>query len=132
MDAMTALEALRDNLKAIPGVVTCKIGLERGIMPDDYPLIRIVPTSVKDGPGIDHRDIPLLIYFGMPVDETDAGPDGDGRTGLEKVYAALFALEEQIRTMVDTHGGTCGDTITDEDRLETFKLMAIHATVDTL
>ena len=40
---MAALEAVRNALAALPGVTTCKIGMEDNISPADYPLIRIVP-----------------------------------------------------------------------------------------
>jgi len=127
---MTRLEELRDVLAAIPSVSTCKVGLEHGISPGDYPLIRIVPSVVTDGPTISRKQCDVWIYFGAEAKEVDAEADADGRVGLEKVYAALFDLEGLIRDAVHANGGICRDTVTDEDRLSAYKLMAIKAVVE--
>lgn len=127
---MTTLEALRDALADISGVETCKIGLEENITPDDYPIIRIVPSRIGYGTAISRDRCDLLIYFGAPTQPFDDAADGDGFTHLEKVYAALFAMEAAIRTTVDTFGGLYVETITDEDRLETYKLMAVRCEVE--
>lgn len=127
---MAALEALRDALAIVPGIQSCKIGLEDNITPDDYPLIRIVPSLAADGVAIGRRSVDLLIYFGMPIQPFDDVPDAAGRTRLEKLYAALFELDELVRATLAQHGGLYRETITDEDRLDTYKLMAIRASIE--
>lgn len=114
---MTALEAARDALAAIPGVASCKVGLEAGISPADYPLVRVVPSRITAGKPYGGRTVDALIYFGVDRSVTQDG-------GLEAVYAALFDLEAQIRSAVSALGGRYMETITDEDRLDTYKLMA--------
>ena len=43
---MDLLRYLRTALAAVAGVQTCRIGLEAGITPDDYPIVRIVPAEL--------------------------------------------------------------------------------------
>ena len=129
---MPALEGLRDALATIPGVNSCKIGLEANISPADYPLIRVVPSrgdaKHQDVQGnLVMRGMETLIYFGLPVSETDNG-------GLEGVYRALFDLEAAIvGKFVPAPAGTLSieylETITDEDRLDTYKVMALRCRV---
>jgi len=38
---MALLQTIRDKLATVPGVKTCKIGLEANISPDDYPMVRL-------------------------------------------------------------------------------------------
>lgn len=127
---MTELEALRDALGAIAGVASCKIGLEENITPADYPLIRIVPSLLADGEVIGRRRADLLVYFGQPIQPFDDTPDSGGRVRLEKRYAALFSMEVSIRSVLALHGGYYQETITDEDRLDTYKMMAVRAQLD--
>ncbi|WP_313954114.1 hypothetical protein [Accumulibacter sp.] len=126
---LVLLEALRDRLTLIPGVATCRIGLEENICPDDYPIIRLVPSRLLSGYALTARKAELLIYFGMPIAPFDEEPDDDGRVRLEKLYAALFEIEGLIRAEIITMGGVYLETITDEDRLDTYKLMAIRCEV---
>lgn len=114
MAAMTTLEAARDSLKTIPGVASCKIGLEANISPSDYPLIRLVPSRLTPGKPYSARTIETLIYFGAPTANSE---------GLESVYDDLFTLEQAILAKVHTLGGRFIETLTDEDRLDTYKLM---------
>lgn len=127
---MAVLETLRDQLAALPGVQSCKIGMEANISPDDYPIVRIVPSDLKPHGTIGYRlDCEALIYFGQPIAPFDDVPDGAGRTRLEKLYAALFEMDEAIRNTVYEHGGMCFETVLDEDRLDTYKLMALRVRV---
>lgn len=119
---MALLESLRDSLAALPGVASCRIGLEANISPADYPLIRVVPSRLVDGVAISRRRAECLIYFGVDTSEAEGG--------LEAVYAALFALETEIRAVINQAGGLCRETITDEDRLETYKVMAVRCEVE--
>lgn len=122
----SVLARLRDKLAAVEGVKTCKVGLEQGIAHEDYPIIRIVPSSLREGSDWTRRRLVVLVYFGAVVDES--------RDGLEAVYEQLLALEQSIIDAAATpgQGWRCKylDTITDEDRLEVYKLMAARFEVE--
>jgi hypothetical protein len=124
------LEVLKEALAAITGIASCKIGLEESICPDDYPMIRLVPSRIGTGAAYNRRKMELLIYFGLPISPFDDVPDAYGRTRLEKLYAELFGLEADIRRAIHQNGGIYRDTITDEDRLDTYKLMAIRCDIE--
>mgnify|MGYP007024625465 FL=1 len=117
---LAVLQAARDALALIPDVASCKIGLEQGITAADYPLIRLVPSRITPGRPYNNRTAETLIYFGMDVTGADAG-------GLEAVYAALFGLEAEIIERLRALGHRYIETITDEDRLDAYKLMTIRA-----
>lgn len=127
---MDMLEGLRDALAVIPGIKSCKVGLEDNITPDDYPMIRVVPSKLENGRTIQRRSADVLIYFGLPIQPFDDTPDAAGRVRLEKLYAALFDIEEQIRLITYRNRGKYVETITDEDRLDTYKLMAVRCQVE--
>jgi len=120
---MGTLEGLRDALATIPGVSSCKVGLEANISPADYPLIRFVPSRIVPGDLLaGGSTAELLIYFGADIGAAESG-------GLEAVYAALFELESAIRGKISDASGIYRETITDEDRLDTYKVMAIRCEV---
>ena len=127
---MALLETLKTALAAIPGVASCRIGLEENITPDDYPIVRLVPSRAAEGAAYAHRKVELLIYFGMPIQPFDDAPDAAGRVRLEKLYAALFAMEAAIIAGLGQAGGRYVETITDEDRIETYKLMVVRCEVE--
>lgn len=117
---MDALEALRDRLALLPGVASARIGLEPNIGPSDYPLVRIVPDRIT--PAVyGKRDAECSIFFGAPIATSE---------GLEAVYTALFGLETAIIAAIKSHGGRYLETITDSDRLDTYKLMAVRCRVE--
>lgn len=125
MDAMTTLETLRDAFAAVDGVATSRIGLEANMTPDDYPMVRIVPSKLADATVIGRRRIEALIYFGQPVHEFTEG--------LESLYAELFAMEAALIDAARLTPGIIFDyqeTILDEDRIDAYKLMAIRATIE--
>ncbi|MBS3953639.1 MAG: hypothetical protein KGZ88_11885 [Methylomicrobium sp.] len=118
MDYFAALGQLRDKLATISGVNTCAIGLETGLSPDDYPIIRLVPTRFSR---IDkeRERMELTVYFGVPLTEADQG--------LTAVYEQLISLESAIKDAIHFGEGYSVmfvDTITDEDRLDHYKLFA--------
>lgn len=117
MNPMDELNAARDSLALIPGVATCAIGLEDVIGAADYPIIRLVPSRLTPGRPYARRTAETLIYFGLPIAESN---------GLPAVYAGLFAMEEQIIAKVKLLDGRYLETITDEDRISAYKLMAIR------
>jgi hypothetical protein len=120
---MPVLEGLRDALATIPGVASCKIGLEANISPADYPLIRVVPSRIAPGELLEGGSTAeLLIYFGADIGAAESG-------GLEAVYTALFDLESAIRQKISDANGIYRETITDEDRLDTYKVMAVRCEV---
>ena len=112
---MAALEAARDALAGIAGVASCKVGLEANISPADYPLVRLVPVRITPGTPYGNRTAEVLVYFGAPTANSE---------GLEEVYRDLFALEAEILRVLRGLGGRYRETITDEDRMDTYKLMA--------
>ena len=126
MSAFAVLASIRDALAAVEGVKTCKIGMEANITPADYPLVRIVPSSLTDGvPRGSAREIESLIYFGLPLHEfTD---------GLEAVYEQLLLFEQTLLSAARAADGVATvvheRTILDEDRIEAFKLMALKVRI---
>ena len=117
---MAALEAVRNALAAIPGVASCKVGLEANIGPADYPMIRVVPARIIAGRPYNARECETLIYFGAPIANSE---------GMELVYTQLFQLEAGILSVLRAQGARYRETITDEDRLDAYKLMAIRVDI---
>lgn len=122
---MAMLEPLRAALAAVPGVVTCKIGLEANMTPADYPMVRIVPSRVAPSDGVPGmRTCECLVYFGQPVHEFTAG--------MEALYAEVFDLEAALIGALPLGGNYVArwvETIADEDRVEAYKLMALRVDV---
>ena len=130
------LTQIKTTLATIPGTATCKIGLEQNITPDQYPLIRILPTRMqpKDDVG-DRALLEVTVYFGAALLEVDSG-------GLEAVYANLFSLEETIRQAVlfgavkaawdagSRMQARYVDTLLDSDTLPHYKIMASRFEVE--
>lgn len=119
------LEHIRDSLESIKDVQTCRIGIENAISPDDYPIIRVVPSKASHGTTITRKKLDVLIYFGLPISESEEG-------GLEAVYAALCSMEDEIILALESSADFTAvwqDTVTDEDRLEAYKLFASRFTV---
>jgi hypothetical protein len=114
---MSTLEHARDALAGIAGVVSCKVGIEKNLSPSDYPMIRVVPSRVTPGAPYSGRTVETLIYFGSQI--TDA-------EGLEDVYTALSDIEADILAVLKTIQGRYLETITDEDRLDAYKLMTVR------
>jgi hypothetical protein len=121
---MTALTALRDKLALVTGVATCKVGMESNMTPADYPMVRIVPSVIRDAPIIGQRRCDVLVYFGQPIHEFTGG--------LESLYTSLFALETAL---LDAAQATAGvyveyvETVMDEDRVDAYKLCALRLVV---
>lgn len=118
MNSYAVLTELRVKLALIAGVKTCAIGLEAGLSPDDYPIIRLVPTRFQPVER-ERMKMELTIYYGLPVTESDGG--------LAPLYQQLLTLEAAIKDAVKYGNGYLVnfiDTITDEDRLDHYKLFA--------
>jgi hypothetical protein len=130
------LTLLKTTLATLPGVASCKIGIEANVTAADYPLIRIVPTRLSaESPDFAKATLAITIYFGDQLLEA--------ADGLEAVYAGLLTLDAAIReaALFDTVGTawTVGqqltvtylDTVFDEDRLPgRYKMMASRFEVE--
>lgn len=123
-----ALEDLKAALALAPTLVaaaagssenkgSCDIGLEADISPASYPLIRIVPSRFLPGKPYGNRTAELLIYFGMPLANSE---------GLAAVWEAALDLEAEILTILRAESLRYVETLTDEDRLPLYKLLAIR------
>jgi hypothetical protein len=124
---MVDLETLRDELAAIDGVQSCKIGVEADVSPADYPMVRLVPLRIIPGRPYQNREAEVLVYFGAPVAHSE---------GMEAVYDALFALELAILRILRSSGHRYRETITDDAeglRLPLqYKHMAIRCDITTV
>lgn len=120
------LVELKTKLSGVSGVATCKIGLEQGIAHEDYPIVRIVPQNIGEGGSYTRRKASVFVYFGMPIDES--------KDGLESVYEQLLSMESNIvkesKVFGDGWRSKYLDTVTDEDRLEIYKLMAVRLEIE--
>ena len=116
-----SLVTLRDSMADIDCVKTCKIGVETGISPADYPMIRLVPVRITPGSPYNRRTAEVSVYFGVNITESE---------GLEYVYQQLMGLEAEIIKTIKAEGGKYIETITDEDRLDTYKLMFIRFEIE--
>ncbi len=94
---MTVLAALRDKLALVTGIATCKVGMESNMTPADYPMVRIVPSVIRDAPIIGRRRCDVLVYFGQPILEFTGG--------LESLYASVFALETALLEVAQATAG---------------------------
>ncbi len=114
---------LRDSLSSIPGVKTCKIGIESGISPDDYPMIRI---SFSEAPLKQPSMAPMrcIIAFGVAVDQSSQPDEPGGIFGLEKAYSDHFNLCDRIidKMKADEFSFSVDKLIGDEDEIAGYKL----------
>lgn len=121
---MASLGSLRDKLATVAGVSTCKIGMEANMSPSDYPMVRIVPSTIRYGEVLGQRECEVTVYFGLPIHEFTAG--------LEAMYADMFAMEAALigaaQSTPDVYVQYL-ETVLDEDRLEAYKLMALRLNV---
>lgn len=104
------LTSLLTKLEAIPDVTSCKIGIEPGMTPDDFPMIRIVPTIVRPGNQVFTRKMEVVVYYGAAVLEFD---------GMDALYETLFEMEYAIIKAMTSSGSGYGvkfiETFADED-----------------
>lgn len=125
MTPMQVLNQIASDLEAVTGVVSSKVGLEPNISPADYPMIRVVPSEIGDASAYSRRKLDVLVYYGAKI---------HAFSGMAAVYAALLAMEAEIITIMESGtGGYIGvfqKTITDEDRLDTYKLFASRFMVE--
>jgi len=115
VDVNITLEAMRAALESVTGVKTCKIGIEPNMTPDDYPIIRLVPSRLYPLEVSGRRRVEVMVYYGAPMHSFD---------GMAALYGELLRLEAAIIGVIEAGAwvGLHKDTITDEDRLQTYKL----------
>ena len=111
------LQSMKTAMSYIDNVQSCAIGIEDGISPDCYPMIRLVPVRFTPGKPYDQRTAEVQVYFGMDINKSE---------GLENVYEALLEMEADIIKVIKANDGKYIETVTDEDRLDTYKLMFIR------
>lgn len=129
MTPFETLTLIKETLAALPGVASCKIGIEANITAASYPLIRIVPTRLQaEDPDMAKATLAITVYFGNALLEA--------ADGLEPVYEELLKLEAMIREAVlfataraawqngERLAITYLDTVFDEDRLVHYKVCA--------
>ena len=121
-----ALEALKNTLAGAGEAKTCRIGFEATISPDDYPIIRVVPSETSTHISFVGETAKCVIYFGHPVDESTTDEDGEN-IGLEGVYRAQMAMRDDILERLRFSGLPVEykGTIFDEDRIAGYKLMGL-------
>lgn len=135
MTPFEILTLIKTALSAVPNVASCRVGLEAGILPEHYPLIRLVPSRLlPQEVGQARRKMELLVYFGAPTLEAS--------DGLERVYEVLLTMEQAIKDILtitvvkaaryrgEPVKTTYVDTVTDEDRLPHYKLFAMRWQVE--
>lgn len=109
---------MRDDLATIAGVATCRIGIESGLSPADYPMIRVVPQSATHAAALTRKKLTAYVFFGVATAESDGG--------LEDVYEDLCNLEAAIvdkLEMSTKYAAQWIETIFDEDILDDYKIM---------
>lgn len=126
-DFYPLLASVRDALAEVEDVKTCRIGMEAGITPADYPLVRLVPIQLEDGIARSANNaVEAWVYFGLDCHEFE--------DGLEALYAKLSAvwlqLMDAMRQASGVHSVTHVRTVFDEDRVEAFKLFAIRVKIN--
>ncbi|MCK7493267.1 MAG: hypothetical protein MZW92_18890 [Comamonadaceae bacterium] len=103
---------------------TCRIGMEATITPEDYPMVRIVPSRLENGSALGEA-LQALVYFGKPIHEFEAG--------LEALYGEMFEMEQALINAAVYDSGVYViyvETILDEDRNDAYKLAALSVRID--
>lgn len=117
------LAGMRDACSTIPGLTTCRIGIEMPIVPESYPMLRIVLSETRDSEqGNPFKPLMgVLVYYGEFVRPLDEG-------GIDAQYEWLLAMEAAIKTAIIPVGrgwkAHWVETVWDEDRIPGFKLFA--------
>jgi len=122
---MPLLELLRDQLATVPDVQTCRIGMEPAVTPDDYPLVRLVPTGIQNAMVLGRRRVELDVVFGLPVHES--------AVGLEQLHTQFLAFEAALIDAALTGSGyfcEYRETVLDGDENAAFKLGALRVRLE--
>jgi len=115
------LTTIQGRLELLDKVTTCKIGLESNLTAADYPIIRIVPSILRNNTSCAWRvDAEVIVYYG----ELSYG-FSDG--GIQAQYEWLLEMDVQIRDVMEVGSNWRAkwlDTVLDEDRLPGYKIFA--------
>lgn len=122
MTTFEILTAIRDQCASIPGIATCQLGIETPIVPESYPMIRLVLSVTREREDGDpwRPLLELLIYYGEYVRPLNEG-------GLSDQHEWLLDMEDKIKSAVIPGQGWRGrwvETTWDEDRIPGLKLFA--------
>jgi hypothetical protein len=107
------LMIIKEGLATIPGITSCDIGIESNLTADAYPLIRIVPTILRDAANSARDVMEVDVYYAQLMQEFDGG--------LQGIYEWLMTQESAIKNeMLASCRGffvEYRETQFDEDRL---------------
>lgn len=126
MNVYEMLKEIEAQLQGITDINTVAIGLEASMTASDYPAIRLVSTTNSRGSGL-NEDMAFDIYFGDNLHES---------IGIEEIYRKLYEWEAIIKERLDiflTSNGSIvywKSTISDEDRLQGYKILVSRFVVD--
>lgn len=114
------LEGIKAACSTIADLSTCQIGIETPIVPTAYPMLRVVPSVLREREGFApwKPEMEILVYYGEYVRPLDEG-------GLEAQYAWLLDMEERIKRAIIPGTGWRAkwiETVWDEDRIPGMKL----------
>lgn len=122
MTSYEILEGIRSSCAAIPGLKTCQIGIETPIVPDAYPMLRVVLSTCRErnegdpwGPILE-----ILVYYGEMVRPLN-------ETGLGDQLEWLLGMEDKIKSAIIPGNGWRAhwiETVWDEDRIPGLKIFA--------
>lgn len=111
----------RDALAQIPGIASCKIGIEVNITAADYPLIRLVLEDAENANNLHRESTTLAVYAGCKLFDFADG-------GIEAQYKWLLATDVAIREAVinapAAHLAVWQRTVYDGDQLPGYKVLA--------
>jgi hypothetical protein len=100
--------------------------MEAGLTPADYPLVRLVPSTITDGvPRGEVDQVECLIYFGVASHEFTGGLEALYEQLFDKRAALLAAASKATAVASVVHI----ETILDEDRIDAYKLMAMRVKI---
>ncbi len=114
------LTTLRDRCAALPGIKSCQLGIETPMVPDVYPIVRIVVSVERHDDSIKPWDtvMELLVYYGEMVRPLKTGEINDQLTWL-------MEMEDRIRQAIAPGQGYRArwiETVWDEDRVPGLRL----------
>lgn len=114
------LAGIRDACKSLPGITTCQIGIETPIVPDAYPMVRVVLSVTRErdegNPWV--PTIEIIVYYGEYVRPLNEG-------GLDSQHEWLLDMEDRIKSaVIPGHGWRARwiKTNWDEDRFPGLKV----------
>ena len=138
---MDALAWLRDALAGIADVQTCRIGFEPDVLPDAYPIARVVPLTVSRMPQSQAvqvmRQVEVIVYLGVASHDFEQPASETDNTGTEGLWRRLFDLESAVLAAIPKTGAYSArwiETVTDEtmpeaERNPAFRMIGMRMVV---